>query len=183
MNWIEAIKNYVPCCRQEESDKEAIFKFLDKFDDVLTRDNKLAHMTSSAFVVNKKRNKVLMVHHNIYNTWSWTGGHADGEENLLKTSLKELNEETGIKNFRVLNENMVSLDILPVFGHIKNGEFISPHLHFNAAYLVEADENEQLTSKPDENSGAMWIDVDEIFIRSNEEHMKKVYCKILSKLK
>ena len=54
MNWIEFIKNYEPSCAQEISDKEIMIKFIDEFDDVLTRNNKVAHMTSSAFVVNKK---------------------------------------------------------------------------------------------------------------------------------
>jgi len=37
-----------------------------------------------------------MIHHNIYKTWTWTGGHLDGEVDLLKLALKEANEETGI---------------------------------------------------------------------------------------
>ncbi len=183
MNWIEAIKNYEPCCYQEVSDKEIMIKFADEFDDVLTRNNKVAHMTSSAFVVNKKRDKVLMVHHNIYNAWSWTGGHADGDEDLLCVAMKELNEETGIRNFSSLSDSMVSLDIIPVYGHIKNGKYVSPHLHFNAAFLFEADEHEELIVKADENSGVTWIPSFEIDSYSNEKHMISIYFKILSKLK
>ena len=41
-----------------------------------------ALFTASAWVVNPARNKVLMIYHNIYNSWSWTGGHADGETDL-----------------------------------------------------------------------------------------------------
>ncbi|MDF2616531.1 MAG: hydrolase, partial [Sedimentibacter sp.] len=62
MNWIESIKNYEPTCAQEVNDKGIMIKYIKEFDDVLTRNNKVAHMTSSAFVVNKKRDKVLMVH-------------------------------------------------------------------------------------------------------------------------
>ncbi|WP_235440347.1 hypothetical protein [Paenibacillus sp. DMB20] len=62
------------------------------FDDVLTRDNEIAHVTSSAFVVNKNRNKALMVHHNIFNSWSWAGGHADGDLHLSVAYLLEGDE-------------------------------------------------------------------------------------------
>ena len=46
-------------------------------------------MTASAWVVNKDRSKVLMVYHNIYNSWSWLGGHADGETDLLAVAIRE----------------------------------------------------------------------------------------------
>jgi 8-oxo-dGTP pyrophosphatase MutT (NUDIX family) len=183
MNWIESIKNYEPTCAQEVNDKGIMIKYIKEFDDVLTRNNKVAHMTSSAFVVNKKRDKVLMVHHNIYNSWSWTGGHADGDEDLLYVAEKELNEETGIRNFSHLSDKIISLDILPVYGHMKNGKFVSPHLHFNAAFLFEADENEEIVVKADENSGVSWIPVLEINSYSDEKHMKSIYFKILSRLK
>ena len=69
MNYIEDIKNYIPFNEQEERDKELFLRCLNDFHDILTRDNTIAHLTSSAFAVNKERNKFLMVHHNIYNYW------------------------------------------------------------------------------------------------------------------
>jgi 8-oxo-dGTP pyrophosphatase MutT (NUDIX family) len=182
MNWIDAIKKYVPYNEQEEKDKEIILKCLDIFDDILTRDNEIIHMTSSAFVVNKTRDKVLMVHHNIYNSWSWTGGHADGEEDPLAVALKEVKEETGVKNIYPVGKDIFSLDLLPVLGHTRKGKYVATHLHISAAYLLEADENETLVVKPDENSGVQWIPKDEVDAHINEPHMRKVYDKILSRM-
>ena len=34
-----------------------------------------------------------MIYHNIYNSWAWTGGHADGNENLVEVALKEAEEQ------------------------------------------------------------------------------------------
>lgn len=183
MNWIELIKVYAPCNEQEEKDKDLIIKYLNMFDDILTRDNEMVHITSSAFVLNKTRNKALMVHHNIFNSWSWTGGHADGEKDLLLVAIKEVKEETGLKNFFPINKDILSLDILPVIGHKRRGKYVSSHLHISVAYLFEADENESLTIKPDENSGVQWIPLNQINEYSNEPHMKEVYNKILSKIK
>ena len=182
MNLIEYIKNYKPFNEQEEKDKEITIKCLEMFDDILTRDNEIVHMTSSGFVVNKNRDKVLMIHHNIYNSWAWTGGHADGEEDLLYVALKEVEEETGVKNLYSVNNDILSLDIIPVHGHIKNRKYVSSHLHISVAYLIEADENEELIVKPDENSGVKWIPIKEIDTYSNEPHMKKIYSKIVSKI-
>lgn len=183
MNWINSINEYIPCNEQEKKDKEIIIKYSNIFDDILTRDNEIIHITSSAFVINKNRDKVLMIHHNIYNSWAWTGGHADGEADALFVAFKEVKEETGVRNIVPVTNDIISLDIIPVFGHMKKGKFISPHLHVSIAYLIEADENEPLIVKPDENSAVKWIPIDEISLFSNEPHMKKVYDKIIFKIK
>lgn len=183
MDWIDLIKEYTPYTEQEKKDKELILHCIDTFHDVLQRDNEIAHITSSAFAVNKTKDKVLVVHHNIYNSWSWTGGHADGETDLLAVALKELKEETGIKSANGITSKIFSLDILPVVGHIKRGNYVAAHLHLSVAFLVEADENEMMIVKEDENSGVKWIPMDEMMIYSNEPHMQKVYSKIISKIR
>lgn len=183
MNWIDSIKAYIPCNEQEKKDKDIILYCIDNFQDVLTRNNEIAHITSSGFVVNKARDRVLMVHHNIYNSWSWTGGHADGEENLLEVAMREVNEETGVNSISPVSPEVFSLDILTVLGHVKRGKYVSPHLHLSLAYLLEVDENEQLVVKEDENSGVKWVPIDEVNAYSNEPHMQKVYEKLILKVK
>ena len=182
MDWINMIKMYTPYNEQEQKDKGAILKYIQHFDDVLTRDNEIAHITSSGFIVNKDRTKVLMAHHNIYNSWAWTGGHADGEEDLLHVALEEAKEETGVANPRPVTTDIFSIDILPVLGHVKRGEYVSAHLHLSVAYLLEADEDEILKVKRDENSGVKWIPINEINIHSNEPYMQKVYGKLIDKM-
>jgi ADP-ribose pyrophosphatase YjhB (NUDIX family) len=82
----------------------------------------------------------------------------------------------------LINE-IISLDILPVIGHMRKGEYVSAHLHISVAYLIEADDKEKLTVKPDENSSVQWISIDDVGFYSNEVHMKKVYSKIISKIR
>ena len=183
MHWIDLIKKYTPYNNQEKKDKELILDYIERFHDILHRKNELVHMTSSAFVVNATRDKVLVVHHNIYNSWSWTGGHADGEEDLLAIAIKELKEETGVNSVQPITSQIFALDILPVAGHMKKGKYVSAHLHVSVAFLVEADEAELLIVKEDENSGVKWIPIDEMTTYSNEPHMQKVYKKIISKIK
>lgn len=179
----ESIKNYAPYNEQEKKDKEVIIYCTEVFEDVLTRNNEVAHITSSAFAVNRSKDKVLMIHHNIYNSWSWIGGHADGEVDLLAVAMKELKEETGVTNIHPVSSDIFSLDVLTVLGHTKRGNYVSPHLHLSVAYLIEVDENDLLMVKEDENSGVKWIPIDEINVYSTEPHMHKVYEKLISKLK
>lgn len=182
MSWIHSIEEFVPSNEQESKDKEVILKYINMFDDILKRDNEMIHITSSGFVINKDKDKVLMVHHNIFNSWSLPGGHVDGEENLLGVAISEIKEETGVKNISPITNKIVSLDLLPVLGHFKKGKYVSPHLHISVVYLFQADENEEVIIKPDENSAVKWIPISEIDIHSNESHMKKIYNKIVSKI-
>ena len=79
MNWIDDIKNYVPYNEQEKKDKELILNAISNYNNILDRECSIAHITSSGYIVNKSRTKVLMIYHKLYNSWAWTGGHADGD--------------------------------------------------------------------------------------------------------
>lgn len=177
------IENYLPYNCEEEKDKEIMIKYINTFNDVLTRNNEIGHFTSSCWIVNKDKTKVLMIYHNIYDSWSWTGGHADGDEDLLYVSLKEAKEETGLKNVTPLSEEIFSLEVLGVDGHMKKGKYVASHMHLNITYLLCADENEVTHIKADENSGVKWFDLDKAVEASDEPYMKKIYGKLNKKLK
>ena len=115
MNYKEAILAYQPINEQEEAEKRVILEYINEYPDtVLLRENEKGHLTSSGFIMNKDLTKVLMIHHNIYNSWAWTGGHADGDEDLLYVAMKEAKEETGVVEIEPLMEEIASIDILPV---------------------------------------------------------------------
>lgn len=179
----EQIEKYIPYNEQEESDKELMLEYIDKFEDVLTRKNKMCHFTASNWIVNKDRTKVLMIYHNIYKSWVWTGGHADGDSDLLHVAIKEAEEETGLNNLKLLSDGIYGLQILTVDSHIKRGKFVSSHLHLDCCFLLEANEEEKLRIKEDENSGVKWVEIDKVTKLTNEEKMKPIYTKLNSKLK
>lgn len=184
MSLKKQIENFRAENEQEEKEKQIILNLIQIFpESILFRKNELAHMTSSGLVLNHRCDKMLMVHHNIYQTWSWTGGHADGDENLQRVAEKEVREETGIKHLELVFPGMISLDILTVQGHYKYGNYVAPHLHFSAAYVFFADEKEKLTRKEDENSAVQWIAVAELEQFSNEKHMIPIYKKIIERTK
>ena len=97
MDIVEQLRNYNPYNEIECRDKEVILKLIDTYPDIFERSNPVAHMTASAWIVNKDRTKILMAYHNIYKSFSWLGGHCDGERDCLKVALKEVQEESGIK--------------------------------------------------------------------------------------
>lgn len=138
MNLSDTIRNYSPMSPQEEYDKEQMLQFMKNNKNYLDRENQVAHFTASMWTVNKERTKTLMVHHNLYHSWSWIGGHADGMEDLCSVAWKELQEETGVKHAALVSEEVFSLETLAVSGHMRKGVWVPSHLHFNLTYLAEA---------------------------------------------
>lgn len=182
MHLRDEIENYKTFNEQEEADKALMLKYIDTFDDVLTRENQMCHFTASGWIVNKERTKVLMIYHNIYNSWAWVGGHADGDADLDYVALKEIREETGLTNVKIISDGIYSIQILTVDSHIKRGKFVPSHVHLDCCYLVEADDTEPLRMKEDENSGVKWIDIDKAVEASTETKMKPIYQKLIDKL-
>lgn len=180
----DELKKYIPFNEQEERDRELMLVYMDIYgNDTLTRDEGMIHLTASNWIVNKDRTKVLMVHHNLYNSWAWTGGHADGEPDLRKVARREIEEETGLTNLKSLRKKIYAIQILPVSGHMKNGEYVAAHLHLDFCFLWEADDTEPLKIKEDENSDVQWIDINQAVAITKEEHMKPIYKKLNDKLK
>ena len=183
-NLKESLEKFNPYNEQEEVDKKIMLNYIKDFDDVLTRQNEYGHFTSSAFVLNKDRTKILMAYHRIYNSWAWVGGHSDGDNDLLYVAMKEAKEETGIKNVVPISKDIYSLEVINVNGHEKRGKYVGSHVHLNVTYLLEADENEEIHIKEDENSGVKWVPIDKILEVSSEPWVRdRVYAKIISKMK
>ena len=183
-NLKESLEKFIPHNEQEEVERKIMLKYINDFDDVLTRQNEYGHFTSSAFVLNKERTKILMIYHKIYNSWAWTGGHSDGDNDLLYVAMKEAKEETGVKNVMPISKDIYSLELINVNGHEKRGKYVGSHIHLNVTYLLEADESEEIHIKEDENSGVKWVPIDEILEITSELWVRnRVYAKIIDKMK
>ena len=110
MSILEDIRAFVPGCEQEQRDREAMLRFLAAHEDAFLRTNLTAHMTASAWVLSRDRRRVVMVYHNLYRSWSWTGGHADGGRDLLAVAMREVTEETGLRRLAPVVEGIFSLE-------------------------------------------------------------------------
>ena len=114
MNLTQQLTQYRPWNEQEEADRRELLRRLEIGEDLYTRSNAAAHLTASAWVVSPDRQQVLMAYHNLYDSWAWLGGHADGERDLLAVALREVREESGLTDVRPITEDIYSLEILSV---------------------------------------------------------------------
>ncbi|MBQ2271541.1 MAG: NUDIX hydrolase [Firmicutes bacterium] len=182
MKLFEEVKEYMPLNEQEAFDQKQMLQFMQNNPDHLYRENLVGHITTSIWTVNKERTKTLMVYHKLYDSWSWIGGHADGEENLCEVALRELQEETGVTSARLVSEEIFSLETLTVDGHVKKGVWVPSHLHFNLTFLAEADEGDELRIAEEENSGVKWFSFEDALKASTEPwFVEHIYKKLIER--
>lgn len=178
---------------REKEDLQVMLRACELHPDVLCRSCADGHFTASAWICDREHKRVLLVYHRIFDSWAWTGGHADGDPDLLRVALREAEEETGLREFRILNTDVlsggkgdekppISLEILKVKAHRRRGLFVPAHLHYNLTWLLEADATTPLRIKEDENSGVAWFLLDEVCAHCSEPQMQPIYAKLNARL-
>lgn len=182
MNLRKLIEEYKPYDEVEKCDKEYFLKFIDTFDDVLTRNNIFGHFSASALVVNSKRDKLLVVYHIINDGWVSPGGHADGDADLLSVAHREVFEETGL-DAKILSKKPININANAVLSHKKRGKQVPAHIHFDVMYLMEADDSKPLTYRDDESRGVKWISFDEAYGEDIVPFIRPIHRKLINRIK
>ena len=156
-------------------DKEMMLWYLQQFGKKsLNRESRSGHFTTSVFLFNREHTSVLMCYHLIDKSWAWLGGHADGIADLKAVALREVVEESGLGSCHLINNGKVAgITCIPIGGHVKKGKYVSSHIHLDVAFVGEADENECLQVKSDENSGLKWIKLEEMEEKVEDEWKMK----------
>lgn len=114
------------------------------------------HVTGSTWVVNPKRDKVLLLHHKKLNQWFQPGGHADGDHDILRVALKETHEETGIdaQHIRLVSNAIFDVDIHTIHAHAHDPR----HEHIDIRFLIEIDDTLPVPGN-DESHDIRWADL------------------------
>lgn len=117
-------------------------------------EGKLRHVTVSAVIVNKEKNRVLLAKRAPSlpngNLWCLPGGYLDRDETTMQGVLREVYEETGYQTHIVSLLRLIDVPTRPKEDK-QNVEF---------AYVVEAET--QKKDKDTETSEIKWYDLDKV---------------------
>ena len=153
---LQQLENYSSTYTEENVFKNQFIELL-QHPNAFQRTHLPGHITGSAWIVDASRKKALLIHHAKLNRWLQPGGHADGDENVLRVALREAEEETGVKEYKILLEGIFDLDIHP----IPNRKDFPEHLHYDIRYLVQANAVDELILS-DESFDVAWINFEEL---------------------
>ncbi|WP_411839879.1 NUDIX hydrolase [Paracoccus sp. ME4] len=125
--------------------------------DAFGRDPRHDHITASGFVVSPDRRRVLLMHHAKLDRWLQPGGHCDGSANTLEVARRELREETGLSQARLVTRAIVDID-----RHLIPARRDEPaHHHVDLRYLFEADPALPI-SRNQESRALAWVEIDRL---------------------
>lgn len=121
------------------------------------RDHLPGHITGSAWIVDPTFQFTLLTHHAKLNRWLQPGGHADGDEDVLRVASREANEETGLSSVTPASQNIFDIDI----HSIPARKDFPSHDHYDLRFLFTADMNEPLVITSESND-LKWIPIKEL---------------------
>lgn len=175
----EILDNYLNI--YDEKDKLSILSdFLDKYneDEIIDWNNFYGHIVASAFVYSKSDKLFLTLYHKEFNTYIYPGGHIIKEDNtILDAAKREVKEEIGIKDIKVININnneliLIDIDIHNIAYNKKLD--LPPHYHFDFRYFFSVDEIKEVILD-NESEDYKWISLEEI---KNNPHYGHIYKKL-----
>lgn len=133
----------------------------------------MGHITASALVLSADKRSVLLMHHKKLDKWLQPGGHADGEEDLLEVAMKEVFEETGLKELEAVTENILDIDI----HNIPQRREVPAHLHYDVRFCFLAGNDAELC-KNHESHSVQWVPLSGVDQLTSEESVLRMVRKV-----
>jgi len=169
---IQKLKKYQSQWPHESPVAQRMIDFVLSHDDCFERTLKIGHITGSAWVVNKSGTHVLLTHHRRLNKWLQLGGHADGDPDILRVAMREVQEESGLMQVVPLSEDIFDIDIHRIPGRGDEPE----HDHFDVRFVMQAAGGEEYLVS-DESHDLGWIEIDKLSEKSGDESMARMALK------
>ena len=128
------LQRHQPFDEDESTMLEQIIHFVKNHPDCFERQLTIGHVTGSAWIVSPDRREVVLLHHAKLDRWFQPGGHADGDPDLLGVALREAEEETGLRDIKVVSAAIFDVDVHTIPARASEPE----HLHYDIRFLLEA---------------------------------------------
>jgi 8-oxo-dGTP pyrophosphatase MutT (NUDIX family) len=162
--------------QKHPNEREMIGKFREfvgSNSDCFERSLKIGHITGAALITDAGRTRVLLTHHAKLNIWLQPGGHADGQPDVFQVALREVVEETGLKQITPVHEEIFDLDV-----HLIPARKNDPdHYHYDVRFLMTADMNHNLIISHESHDLA-WVPLSNISNYTSEPSIHRMIQKL-----
>jgi len=165
---IEILREYAARHPEERETTDRFLDFVARNPRCFERDLWEGHVTGSAWLVDRRGERVLLTHHRKLGRWMQLGGHSDGVADPLRVAVREASEESGLE-VQAVSADAFDLDIhrIPARGQDP------AHFHYDVRFALQvvADETFRVS---DESLDLAWVPVERIEEYSNEESVLRM---------
>lgn len=163
------LKEYVPFNEDDKSMQAETIQFVMDHEDCFARTLAIGHVTASGWVVSPDRSQVLLMHHRKLDRWFQPGGHCDGDADTQRVARKEVEEETGVADLKLLSTGIFDVDIHLIPDNKKE----SAHLHYDIRYLFEGNSEQPLQINI-ESKDLKWINLSDVSLFNDSESIMRM---------
>lgn len=176
------VDRYMACFPHEAKRFDLLQRQLASDPAVFLRSNMAGHVTSSAAVLNRAGNRILLIHHRFLNKWLTPGGHYEGPGSLLDSALREVEEETGVDNAAAHPWTLSGGMPLDIDSHevpSRPEKVEGRHVHHDFLFLAVAPNEADLRAQLSEVCAAVWAPVSDLR-KSSDRRVLLLHQKLLS---
>jgi 8-oxo-dGTP pyrophosphatase MutT (NUDIX family) len=158
---------------EESKHRYDIFNFVKSNKNYWQRSNLAGHVTGSAWVLSPNGESVLLIHHKKLDRWLQPGGHVDAQdETIWATALRELVEETGLRDVSMPSNHVFDVDVheIPARGEV------SAHFHYDLRFLFQAS-TEALEADSSEVKDIRWVPILDLISEGIEQSIRRMALK------
>ena len=179
-NLVQELEKYKPLDEQEKENVKKVLEFLANNTNCYDRSNLKGHITAGGLVVDGKGN-VLLNHHKKTGMWFQFGGHSDGDANCINVARREISEEAGIFDCKLISNDIFDVDVQQIAYSTKKNEPEHFHYDINFLFLVK-DKSFEISN---ESTEIKWVSIEEAknLINKEDKAMQRMlkkyelYCK------
>jgi 8-oxo-dGTP pyrophosphatase MutT (NUDIX family) len=144
-----ALAAHAAADEKEAVDVAFIRAFIARHPDAHLRSQQEGHLTGSGFVLDARKERVLLLFHGKLHRWLQPGGHGEGETDPRLVALREIREETGLRDlYPFPDERILDVDVHGI--PARPGEPAHPHLDVRYGFIAPATEVPVISEESEE---------------------------------
>jgi 8-oxo-dGTP pyrophosphatase MutT (NUDIX family) len=134
---VELLNEYKLRYKKEMNVINQFLKFISN-GNCFSLDNKVGHITASAFIIDTTKLSSLLTHHVKIKKWIQLGGHINkNDKNIFEAAYREAFEESSLNSLKLIKKSIFDIDIHKIYSTNDQS-----HLHYDIRILFSADKSE-----------------------------------------